>query len=486
MGPSGSHEHIRQRTRFLQLALLMAFVAGQTTPRAWGNDPFVSRSGTGRLNLAGDQESNVQFGTDFPDFEVSPETLDQFQQFDPHSSQDCPHIRIWRPTTETNWRLRGRIDTDFIWPVQSAANQAVFGDLSNTVGFRRARIGVEGNWAPDARYVAEIDLASGEVVLRDVYFGIGVVQETGEFKFGHMREPFSLEGGTSANSFAFMERSSINDLDPARNWGAEYTRCGPAEDFTTSIGVYQAGTDPSDLQFGPGSETALTAKWTWLPWYEDHGERLMHCGLVVSPRYADFGVVILKQKPSSPLLDLGDSSNSPFVPTIRIPANFQQSFNAQWALVYGSFWAQAEWYGSLIEQRGGPPVFYHGAYLDVGYFLTGEHRRYLTKAGVFGPVIVNHPVFRGFASHEHEEALGCGAWELTGRISYLDYFDVNAPPDSLGNPVGTILPQATIGANWYLADRLRLLFNYTYSVPDVADSGATSAHVFATRLGVFW
>ena len=40
-----------------------------------------------------------------------------------------------------------------------------------------------------------------------------------EVRLGHYREPFSLEGGTSANFYAFMERSPINDLDPARSWG---------------------------------------------------------------------------------------------------------------------------------------------------------------------------------------------------------------------------------------------------------------------------
>ncbi len=412
--------------------------------------------------------------------------LDSLNAEEHSDSTPCFRARIWRPTQPAKIRLRGRIDTDFIWVDQSAANEAILGEFSDTVGLRRARIGAEGNLSPESRYVAEIDLASGEVVIRDFYFAWGKVNETGEFKFGHMREPFSLEGGTSANSFAFMERSSINDLDPARNWGAEYVRCGSAENYTVSVGIYQAGTDPSDLQFESGSETALTAKWTGLPWYEDEGRRLMHLGFVVSPRFADYGVVILKQKPRSPLLDLGDSSNSPFVPTIRIPANFQQTINAQWAVVQESFWAQAEWYGTLIEQLSGPPVFYHGAYLDVGYFLTGEFRRYLTQSGVFGPVIVNRPVICGFSSHEQQHEPGYGAWELTGRLSYLDYFDVSAPPNSQGQPVGTLLPQATIGVNWYLADRLRVLFNYTYSVPDVAGAGASDAHLFGMRLGMFW
>jgi len=61
--------------------------------------------------------------------------------------------------------------------------------------------------------------------------------------------------------------------------------------------------------------------------YEDEGQRVLHVGLALSARLPDRGVVVNKQQPNSPLLHLGDSSDSPFVPTIRIPADFQQLGN---------------------------------------------------------------------------------------------------------------------------------------------------------------
>jgi len=48
------------------------------------------------------------------------------------------------------------------------------------------------------------------------------------------------------------------------------------------------------------------------------------------------------------------------------------------------------------------------------------------------------------------------------------------------------MPQATFGANWYLADQLRLMFDYTYAVPDEPNTGTSAANVFASRLNVFW
>lgn len=66
------------------------------------------------------------------------------------------------------FRFRGRIDTDFLWSDQTAINTETFGYLGDIVGLRRARIGAEGHLSSVSRYVGEIDLATGDVVVRDL------------------------------------------------------------------------------------------------------------------------------------------------------------------------------------------------------------------------------------------------------------------------------------------------------------------------------
>ena len=80
--------------------------------------------------------------------------------------------------------------------------------------------------------------------------------------------------------------------------------------------------------------------------------------------------------------------------------------------------------------------------------------------------------------------MGHGAWEVAARISYLDFSDTANVTSS--QIVGTRLPQATMGVNWYLADHIRLMFNYYYSMPDLTTTGNSNASVFATRVAVFW
>lgn len=172
---------------------------------------------------------------------------------------------LWHLSPEVTVRLRGRIDTDAIWSTQSPANEATFGDLGNVVGLRRARIGIEGDLGSDGRYIAEIDLASGEVVPRDVYVAYGDLQELGESQLGHFREPFSLEGGTSARYFAFMERSPINVLDPSRNWGLGLFRESLDENSSLGLGAFYAGTGPADLEGGEGATVDFTGRLTTAP-----------------------------------------------------------------------------------------------------------------------------------------------------------------------------------------------------------------------------
>lgn len=391
---------------------------------------------------------------------------------------------LWQLSPEVTMRVRGRIDTDAIWSTQSPANEATFGDLGDVVGLRRARIGIEGDLGTGGRYIAEIDLASGEVVPRDVYVAYGDLQDFGESQLGHFREPFSLEGGTSARYFAFMERSPINVLDPARNWGLGLFRESLDENSSLGLGVFYAGTGPADLEGGEGATVDFTGRLTTAPINSGNGDRLLHFAIALAERVPTDGVIIINQQPRSPLLELGDSSTSAFVPVIRIPASFQQLMNLQVAAARGPLWSQAEWYGSWIDQTGGGTVFFHGCYVGCGYFLTGEHRAYDSANGTLGAVTVNRPWLRGPGDRDLRQ--GYGAWELTARFAYLDFFDADTPSSMNGQQIGTLLPQSTFGANWYLSDRVRLMFNYSYAVPDVIGAGTSSANIFASRLGVFW
>src|SRR5262249_20660337 len=158
-----------------------------------------------------------------------------------------------------------------------------------------------------------------------------------------------------------------------------------------------------------------------LPWYDaaSDGRYLMHLGAAFSQRFPKNNVVNINQGPQAGLLTSSDDPGSPFIPTITVPASQYQLYNLDWALVLGPLSFQAEWSAADIDQIGGGPVYLHGSYMFVSYFLTGENRQYLPRDGTFGMTRVHRPFVLMKGNHH----LGCGpgAWELTARFAYAHY-----------------------------------------------------------------
>ena len=120
----------------------------------------------------------------------------------------------------------------------------------------------------------------------------------------------------------------------------------------------------------------------------------------VSQVYPKNDLVTFNQGPQNSLLVTGtDNPLPPFVSNLSIPASQEQLYNLEWATVRGPLSFQAEWSAASIDQIGGGPVFLHGSYCYVSYFLTGEHRQYLTKDGTFGTTPVLSPFIRTSGQH---------------------------------------------------------------------------------------
>lgn len=385
------------------------------------------------------------------------------------------------------FELRGRIHAEAIVVNQSARDQAILGDFENAVGFRRARLGAQGWIGDQVRWVSEFDFASGVIVFRDVYLALEELPIVRQVRVGNFPEPFSLEGEISSNGITFVERSPINALDPDRHWGVGIYNYTENERVTFAAGAFRSGTDDDGDVSSDQNDLAYTFRVTGLPWYpaDAEGRRLMHVGAAFSQRFPLNNVVTFKQGPPDDLLQTStDDPLTPFVPNISIPASQNQLYNLQWATVLGPLSFQAEWNATTIDQISGGPVFLHGSYAYVSYFLTGEHRAYDRKEGAFGRVQVLRPFV--CLKEKHGQERGPGAWELAGRFAYLDFNDPNIPLTSDGLKQGNRLAQTTLGVNWYLNDYARFMLNYVHVIPVDPNFGPSAADVFYFRTELFW
>lgn len=395
-------------------------------------------------------------------------------------SPDNPLLSAFTPT----FQIRGRAEAEAIVAAQSAENKAAIGDLMNGYGFRRVRLGAQGSIGDAASWVSEVELAGGNVRLRDVFVGFDALPGVRQVRVGHFREPYSLEGMTSSNFITFLERSPLNTLSPARNWGV----CGywwpDDERVLFSLGAFRDATESNGQSLGDGDNWAYTVRLSGLPIYEPNKDdfRLVHVGGAFSQRVPPNGVINFSPRTSSNLLTVDDNPGSPLLPVLNIPANCYQLYNLQAALILGPFSLQGEWFAAVVQQTNAGVIFVNGFYVYGSYFLTGEHRGYNRTRGSFDQVDVLRPLIRS----RTESGGGFGAVELAARFSYADFSSSNLPLDENGAPTGTNLYELTAGVNWYLNNYTRVMVNYTAGIPDKVGLKPSVAHFFGIRTAIYW
>lgn len=355
------------------------------------------------------------------------------------------------PETGNSFTFRGRVFIDVANVDFSGATNQSWNDTE----LRTARLGVTGQFS-GVDYVAEFDLINEAIVANDVF--LAFENQGFALQVGHMKTPNSIEEQTSSRYTTFMERGLGTDLFGLdRRVGALLTYGG--DNFSVSGGVF--GGRPGDLtdSFELDDSSALAVRVTRAV-NVDHGT--LHIG--VSARHMDYGdagtrvrvrpqthitdrIVTADFRPGRPL---GEAETSMF-------------WGLEAALIQGAFHAEAEWMQLQVEGPAGKPDF-EAVYVSAGWFLTGETRSYSASSGKFGRTRPAAPFSEG----------GPGAWEIAVRYDQADLDTVQA---------GT-LNNWTLGLNWHLEDRFRIMGNLVEGRLNVP--GAASTEVSGAQLRLQW
>ena len=382
-------------------------------------------------------------------------------------------IRFHFPSSGTKAHFGTLIQQDWVFFDQDSDLEAVpsIGDLENGTFFRRARVKFDGTtygfieWDFDAEL-----LASSNVVFDDLWVGFKEIEGIGNIRVGHVKLPQGLESITSNRVFTFLERSAQHD--------AFYNEYGPGvlvfDNYAGNRGQWSFSVHRQDpagdgVSIGDG-EIAGTGRLTGIPYAANNDEQLVHLGLSASYRAALDGEVRFRARP-----ELRIARDTPrFVDTGPILADDALVLGSEVAVVHGPLSMQAEYtvasaLGREAATPGGSdddPVF-HGGFVQLSYFLTGEHRPYdrrLARMGNLSP--------RKDVSFDDRLA---GAWELAARGTLVDLND--------GDIRGGQLDAWTFGVNWYLNPFFRTQLNYVLTNRDAPD-GEGTAHAILMRFSL--
>lgn len=375
----------------------------------------------------------------------------------------------------------GRIQLDAMSFNQDADNRATVGNAANGVDFRRARIGIEGEGFDVFFYRFDVGFAnfdpstSTRPTIFDAYLDTQHVPFFGNIRAGHFREPFSLERLDSTNDLPFLERSTIvNSIVPNRNIGLMAFDWNEDQTATWAYGVFAENTNEFGEDYHDRTGIAATARATFLPWINEDASEFLHLGTSYSYRRLGTRTRRFQTIPEGGIrqglthtpsfIDTGTGANLIVLDDYHV-AGFEA------CSMMGPLSVQGEYVFLAGDQANGNNLFLNGGYVEAMYWLTGEHRNYNRKQGNFGAVTPK----TGFRCKDENGCTTCGlgAWELTSRLSYIDLNSHNVQ--------GGRMTDITLGVNWYLAPRVRLMFNYVHAFLDRGGL-SSNADIFGTRM----
>jgi phosphate-selective porin OprO/OprP len=363
---------------------------------------------------------------------------------------------------KVKFRIGGRIQLDGTAGKGNDKYEEFYPSIESDFGVRRFELYAAGRvgkfntnlafeFGPDWGVVdAWIEGAEGGLEVWGHYLG--------KLRVGWMTEPFSLERQTSAYNLGLMERSlPVQAFSPGSNIGTMIHDSGHNGRFTWAAGIFTIGQENDNN--ASGSRLSLTGRGTYLLAYRNEGRDLLHVGLSLSSRSPTGGDTRYRARPEARAVDY-------LVDTGNLQSSSNKLLGLEVAAVRGPMWIQAEYIRSKVSAQSLDNPTFHGSYVQVGWFLTGESRPYRINSGTFDRTI---PLKKYTKGNPFKKRNG-GAWELVGRMSRIDLTD--------GLVDGGELIDISGALSWHINPTTRIELNYIYASP----KNQGTANIFLLRM----
>lgn len=378
-----------------------------------------------------------------------------------------------------NVTINGVMQADAVLFSQDAASRATFdpsqgGPIQNGADFRRVRLSAKGSVAENMNYFVQMDFGFfGRPTFTDVWMEWTQLPVLGTVRVGQWKQPFSLEVVSSFRYTTFMERSSLfQPFTPFRHLGIGFYNHSEDLNTTWAASLFRTGQDQFGNSLSTDGGNGLAARMTHLLWYDEpaQGRYYSHIGGAYffnapprdTVRFRSIPEIFVGEFRPGGVGTTGQAvpgvfDGTPFfVDTLALTADSVNTFGAENLTVHGPWSFQAEAMAAIVNQQTGGTATLSGAYMQVGYFLTGEHRPYDRVAGAIDRVKPFEDFF--LVRTDNGCCRGLGAWEIAARWSYIDLTD--------GTVNGGNMSNFTAGVNWYCNPYCKVVFNYVHSSLD--------------------
>lgn len=394
------------------------------------------------------------------------------------------------PKPETEYptiKFNGAFQADVGFFAQTLENIESVGPIADGADFRRARLGAGGSVTDNMKYFFQMDFAFyGRPSFTDVWVEWTDLPVLNKVRVGQWKQPFSLEVVSSYRYTMFMERSVLFiPFTPFRHIGIGFMDHAENLNWTWAASAFRTGNDHfgDSISFDGGVGAAARA--THLLWYDEatHANYL-HLG---AGYYGDMPPDYIRRFRTIPEMWIGENAPGP-VGTAGIPipgvingtpffvdtgplfdVEFVNTFGGEFLWVNGPWTVQSEVMAAAVERREHEQSLLYGSYIEVAYFLTGEHRPYDRHIAAIERVIP-HCNF----SLKRDGERGIGAWEIAARWSYINL--------NSGDIRGGSMNDFTAGVNWYCNPYCKVVFNYVHSWLNDRNGVNSDCDIYAARV----
>ncbi len=354
--------------------------------------------------------------------------------------------------------IGGRIQYDVMWISQDDSLNSHF-DAHNGAEIRRARFYTSGLIYNNIKFKFQMDFAGGKAAIKDAYIRLIKIPVVGNIQVGNFKEPFGLSVLTSSKYLTEMERSVGNVFDNGRSMGFMLFNQHYNKRLSWFAGYFYPSKSTDKYV---GNKYNLVFRLTGLPVYNTkQGYKILHIGAAVAHQFHDNTEVTFSMGAEAHLAPKYLNIKLDNVSTI-------DDINAEFLFINGRFSFESEYTVSLINLSPSSTLAsssynVYGYYATVSWFLTGEHKNYVTSKTTFAKVSPR----KNFGQDG-----GIGAVEIFAR-----YSDANLNDNDLK---GGEMTGITAGANWYLNPATKVAINYVYT--DVKTLG--KSNIFQMRFQI--
>lgn len=353
--------------------------------------------------------------------------------------------------------LRGRLQYDYN-QFEGVINTSE-SETGDDAFVRRARLKIEAK-IPDWSFKFNYDLPDGGStdVLWANYEGFG---DMFEVMVGQQKEGFGLEDIGSSKWISAIERPlPVEAFTAGKNLGIRLH--GSNDSITYSLGVFKENFEEESNTL----DRATTARLVYRPISKK--KKLLHFGAGFSRRDGEFDEF------SARLGSRGGKGRD----ANKIRAEYDRGaigsrlslWNLESVGIAGPYHVAAEYFsGEIAGRDDAPDLEGYGYYLQAGWVLTGETRRYKKTSASFSGVSP-----KGKA----------GAWELIARYDTLDVSD--SPGGRFTDIDGGVGRTVTLGVNWYGDDYFKASANYVRAETDETFGGVDDGNALAVRFELIY